>query len=78
MRVLGINDEVTTCECCGRSELKCTVVLETTNGGMVHYGRQCAVKAIKAANGFCGLRTQRDFNWAAYARRHEYAAKVRA
>lgn len=45
MRVLGINDEVTTCECCGKSNLKCTVVL--TNGeGEVHYGRDCAARAV--------------------------------
>lgn len=45
MRILGINDDVTTCECCGKSNLKCTVVL--TNGeGEVHYGRDCAAKAI--------------------------------
>lgn len=45
MRVLGINDDVTTCECCGKSGLKCTVVL--TNGeGEVHYGRDCAARAV--------------------------------
>lgn len=44
-KVLGINDDVTTCECCGKSNLKCTVVL--TNGeGEVHYGRDCAARAI--------------------------------
>lgn len=45
-RILGINDDVTTCECCGKSNLKCTVVL--TNGeGEVHFGRDCAAKAIR-------------------------------
>lgn len=45
MKILGINDDVTTCECCGRANLKCTVVL--TNGeGEVHYGRDCAAKAM--------------------------------
>jgi hypothetical protein len=44
MRILGISDDVTTCECCGKSNLKCTVVL--TNGeGEVHYGRDCAARA---------------------------------
>lgn len=44
-RILGINDEVTTCECCGKSGLKCTVVL--TNGeSEVRYGRQCAAHAV--------------------------------
>lgn len=46
MRILGINDDVTTCECCGKTNLKCTVVLETNAGGQVHFGRQCAAKAM--------------------------------
>lgn len=44
-RILGVNDEVTVCECCGKSNLKCTVVL--TNGdGEVHFGRDCAARAM--------------------------------
>lgn len=45
MKLLGINDDVTTCECCGRAGLKCTVVL-ATDGGEVYYGRDCAAKAL--------------------------------
>lgn len=45
MRVLGINDEVTTCECCGKSNLKRTVVL-STGEGEVHYGTECAARAL--------------------------------
>lgn len=45
-RILGSNDEVTTCECCGRSGLKKTVVL--TNGEQeVRYGTECAARAMK-------------------------------
>lgn len=44
-KLLGINDDVTTCECCGKPNLKCTVVL--TNGeGEVCYGRDCAARAL--------------------------------
>lgn len=43
-RILGINDDVTTCECCGKSNLKCTVVL-TDGEGERYYGRDCAAKA---------------------------------
>jgi len=46
MKVLGINNEVTTCECCGRTNLKRTVVLATA-GGEVRYGTECAAKAMK-------------------------------
>lgn len=46
MKILGISDEVTTCECCGKKNLKRTVVL--TNGeGEVHYGSECAAKALR-------------------------------
>jgi hypothetical protein len=46
MKVLGVNDEVTTCECCGRTGLKKTVVLGT-DGGEVRYGTECAARAMK-------------------------------
>lgn len=48
MKILGINDEVTTCECCGRSGLKRTVVL-STGEGEVRYGSECAAKAMRKA-----------------------------
>lgn len=47
-RILGKNDEVTTCECCGRTGLKATVIL--TNGeGEVRYGSECAAKATSTS-----------------------------
>lgn len=45
-KILGINDEVTTCECCGRTNLKKTVVLGTEHGE-VRYGTACAAKALR-------------------------------
>lgn len=45
-RILGINDDVTTCECCGKSGLKKTVVIQTSEFGIVHYGSQCAAKKL--------------------------------
>ena len=49
-KLLGINDEVTTCECCGKPNLKCTVVLGT-DGGEVRYGRDCAARALAGTFG---------------------------
>lgn len=49
-KLLGVNDEVTTCECCGKSNLKCTVVLGT-DGGEVRYGRDCAARALAGVFG---------------------------
>lgn len=44
-RVIGKNDEVTTCECCGRANLKATVVL-TDGEGERRYGSECAARAM--------------------------------
>lgn len=41
-KALGITDEVTTCDCCGKADLKCTVAIELDDGQIVHYGRTCA------------------------------------
>lgn len=42
LKFLGITEEITSCDCCGKSELKCTVAMETEEGEVVHYGRTCA------------------------------------
>ena len=44
MKALYITDEITTCECCGRSELKATVAMQLSDGGILHYGRTCAAR----------------------------------
>lgn len=41
-RTLGTDDGVTTCDCCGKSNLKFTVVIELNDGEIVHYGQVCA------------------------------------
>lgn len=46
MKILGITDETTTCECCGKTNLKKTVVLETEDGGELRYGSDCAARAL--------------------------------
>lgn len=44
--VRGITDEVSTCDCCGRTDLKRTVVLESEATGIVHFGTDCASRAM--------------------------------
>lgn len=44
MKLLGITDSVNECDCCGKTDLKCTVVFETSDLQIVHYGRTCASK----------------------------------
>jgi hypothetical protein len=46
-RFLGTTEEVTTCDLCGRKDLKNTVALEPFEGGeIVYYGSDCAARAI--------------------------------
>jgi hypothetical protein len=50
-RVLGTSDDVTTCELCGRAELKSTVALQPldpdggADGEAVYFGSDCAARA---------------------------------
>lgn len=46
MKLLGYTEEVTVCDCCGKSNLACTMALETEEGEIVHYGRTCAALAL--------------------------------
>lgn len=44
MKALYLDDSVTTCDCCGRANLKATVAMQLDCGGIVHYGRTCAAQ----------------------------------
>jgi hypothetical protein len=44
--LLGIVEEVTTCDCCGKTRLAQTVAMETEVGDVVHYGTTCAARAL--------------------------------
>jgi hypothetical protein len=39
-----LDDSVTTCECCGRTNLKATVLMQSDLGELVHFGRTCAAR----------------------------------
>ena len=41
---LFVDDSVTTCDCCGRVNLKSTVCLRLDDDSIVHYGRTCAAR----------------------------------
>ena len=50
-RLLAICDDVTTCDCCGKQDLKCTMALEELDAdgnamGEVYYGRDCGARAL--------------------------------
>lgn len=43
----GTTDEVTSCGCCGRTDLKRTIVLRPTDGGdYVFFGSACGARAL--------------------------------
>jgi len=46
MKFLGVTDEITTCERCGKNNLKRTVAIETETGDVVYYGCDCAARAL--------------------------------
>lgn len=46
LKVLGITDDRTDCDCCGKVNLKCTVALERESGELVYFGRHCAALAV--------------------------------
>lgn len=41
-RAIGLDESVTVCDCCGRSDLKFTVAIELEGGEIAHYGQVCA------------------------------------
>jgi hypothetical protein len=75
-RVLGTTDEVTTCEACGRPELKGTVVLQpldadgNDDGEPCYYGSSCGAKLAKS--------TTREINAQARKADREAAAAAKA
>lgn len=49
LKAIGTTEEITTCDCCGRSDLQLTVIMSEQENGeelhRFHYGRTCAAKA---------------------------------
>lgn len=45
-KILGITDAVSTCDCCGKKNLKKAVELENPEGDIVFFGTDCAGAAL--------------------------------
>lgn len=44
-KAIGTDDAVNTCDCCGKTNLKATVVMEDlSTGALVHFGSVCATR----------------------------------
>lgn len=79
VKILGINDDVTTCECCGRAGLKKTVVLDFVEGkGIVHYGTACAAKSLRFGAGAKKTATKilAEADYAARGSRYAFSGPV--
>lgn len=73
--IQGISDEVTTCDCCGKSNLKRTVCLQPADGtGAVYFGVNCAAQAM-SIKGRYTARTAGTFVQAVKARDEAKAAR---
>lgn len=46
-KFLGTSDEVSTCDCCGKTGLKSTVALSIDDADQVYFGVVCAARALK-------------------------------
>lgn len=44
-QIKGITDEVSTCDCCGRTDLKKTIIL-SEDGCVSFFGSECAARAL--------------------------------
>ena len=45
LTALHVDDSVNTCDCCGRADLKATVLMQDTEtGALLHFGRVCAAR----------------------------------
>jgi hypothetical protein len=79
---LGTTDEVDTCDCCGKQNLKVAVAIEDVETGTVSYfGTTCAARALKlqVAEVKAGARAADDAYAAVHAAAHaEWARGERA
>lgn len=59
VKILGWTDEINTCEHCGRTNLKGTLVLEVGEGNVVHYGSVCGVRVYHQGRASAAKEEQR-------------------
>lgn len=51
MRVLGFTDEITTCDCCGKTNLRGSFGVETDAGETLYYGSVCVNRVYGKTKG---------------------------
>lgn len=45
-KIVGVVDDITICDCCGKKNLHRTIALENEDGSILHYGTTCASRAL--------------------------------
>lgn len=50
-QIIGITDERTECEVCGKIELRSTVLLELEDGSQIYAGTTCAARKVRVTTG---------------------------
>lgn len=79
VKFLGNTDEVDTCDCCGRKDLKSTVALELTEGAEpVYYGVTCAALALSRTPKDIRSESKKADEAKAAVERAAYYARVQA
>lgn len=58
VKIFGWTDEVTACDCCGKTDLSGTFGVETETGEILHHGSTCVVRNL-------GFKDRKAFNKAA-------------
>jgi hypothetical protein len=58
MEIKGITDAVTVCDCCGKTNLKRTVIIDN-DGQILHYGTSCAASYLKVPGRFTAKTAER-------------------
>ena len=70
LQMNGITDSITTCDCCGRSNLKRTVAcVNTETGAELFFGTSCAAQVLGISSDLAGAKAQsstRALRWAVY------------
>lgn len=49
MKILGYTEATTSCDCCGKVNLKGTYVMDDNQGGIFNYGVNCGANAINTS-----------------------------
>lgn len=73
---LAIVDDVNTCDCCGKSNLKSTVAMERDDGEVLHFGSVCATRHSGRAGKVIRSEAQAAYNAKVEVAKAEYRASA--